>query len=515
MENSLQTGFRGRPLPVAGMLAGYSALIARYDLSVPLHHEMVAISSKNLRHKADGWMVLPSSLRPSAATIDNLVFALKYEGIQLLTLKKTFEAFDINELAHAALEKPTSAYLRRLCHLYEWLIGKEIDIPDVAAGTYVDLVDGRRQYAATRGDRVRRFRITHNLPGARSFCPTVFKTRRIEAYLANDLSRKARHIVESAPPDLIARAAAFLLLSDSRASFAIEGENPPKDRLARWGFAVGKAGNWHLDVENLVQLQRTLIGDARFVHIGLRSEGGFVGRHDSMSQPVPEHISARAEDIRPLLEGLVTFCQTVQGAGVRRRSDSRLCCFRFRLHPSIRGRQRPHSSLPDAPYSAERGFTPAEIVFPISSVILDEVVGYKAVLERIAKPLLELIEWAATERGNVRVLNDTMDYYSFFDATAHCEFLFECIARSVERDLPEELGFLEHRDAFHRDVTEIVDMGERILDLLLRFLKQNHGILSKRARTREFAALNEDEVQQIQSIYANLFQPRIGPQEPV
>ncbi len=43
------------------------------------------------------------------------------------------------------------------------------------------------------------------------------------------------------------------------------------------------------------------------------------------------------------------------------------------------------------------------------------------------------------------------------------------------------------RDEFHRQATEVVDMGAGTIDLLLRFLQQNEGRLSKRAREREFA----------------------------
>ena len=119
------------------------------------------------------------------------------------------------------------------------------------------------------------------------FCPLVFKTRAIERFISADLSSKAKQIVSSAPKELIARAAAFLLLSDSKASFAIEGEHPPKDRIARWGSVISKAGRIKLAVGQLVDLQRQLIGDARFVKVGLRREGGFVGRHNSFGQPEP------------------------------------------------------------------------------------------------------------------------------------------------------------------------------------------------------------------------------------
>ena len=47
---------------------------------------------------------------------------------------------------------------------------------------------------------------------------------------ATDLAEAARAVVRRTAPDLMARAAAFLLLQDSKASYVIEGERPPQDR---------------------------------------------------------------------------------------------------------------------------------------------------------------------------------------------------------------------------------------------------------------------------------------------
>ena len=48
-------------------------------------------------------------------------------------------------------------------------------------------------------------------------------------------------------------------------------------------------------------------------------------------------------------------------------------------------------------------------------------------------------------------------------------------------------------------------MPERRSDLLFRFLHQNEGTLSRRAREREFAALTDDEVERVQFIYREVF----------
>lgn len=51
----------------------------------------------------------------------------------------------------------------------------------------------------------------------------------------------------------------------------------------------------------------------------------------------------------------------------------------------------------------------------------------------------------------------------------------------------------------------MIDMPERTVDLLFRFLKQNDGTLSNRACEKEFAALTDEEARQVEAIYADAF----------
>ena len=145
------------------------------------------------------------------------------------------------------------------------------------------------------------------------------------------------------------------------------------------------------------------------------------------------------------------------------------------------------------------------MVFPVSAAILDRINDYRKILESYSARLLPLIEWEPTDKGNVRILNDTGDFYRFFDATPHAEFLYECVERTIEADLPAETSFLKGYDSFKRQVEDIVDMPDNTVDLLFRFLRQDDGTLSKRAREREFAGLTENEVGRIEAIYAEAF----------
>src|SRR5207302_2582252 len=212
------------------------------------------------------------------------------------------------EIGRIVSETPTGAYSRRLWFFYEWLTGRQLKIADLGKVKAVPAVDPALQFALAEGPSASRQKVINNLPGTIDFCPLVRRTARIEEYQQAKLDQRAREISGRTHPDILARAAAFLLLSDSKASFQIEGEQPPAQRVARWGQAIAEAGQVELSRAELERLQRIVIGDTRFVHLGLRVEGGLVGDHDRRSgEPIPQHISARAEDLPSLVDGIVAF----------------------------------------------------------------------------------------------------------------------------------------------------------------------------------------------------------------
>ena len=62
--------------------------------------------------------------------------------------------------------------------------------------------------------------------------------------------------------------------------------------------------------------------------------------------------------------------------------------------------------------------------------------------------MLPFIEWRSTPRNNVEVLNETADFYRYFDATPHAEFLYSCVEQTIDKNLPQEVRFLESYDRF-------------------------------------------------------------------
>jgi hypothetical protein len=150
------------------------------------------------------------------------------------------------------------------------------------------------------------------------------------------------------------------------------------------------------------------------------------------------------------------------------------------------------------------------VVFPISDTILDRIDEYRKVLASYAQRLLPLIKWKPTKDGNVEVLNDTADFYRYFDATAQAVFLYSCVRKAVEEDLPEEADYLRRYETFKARIEAMIDMPDRTIDLLFRMLRQNKGRLSKRAREKEFSKLTADEARRIEQAFDETFSARVA-----
>lgn len=504
LPNKPRTSWHGQGMPEPGWPCGYSALIEHFELSIPAPPRLAMVAERHEPEEDASWLVLPRRRRPDDTLTDHLELALKVEGVSLAVLNALFEVIPAGVLSSWVGGSPTSKYTRRIWFLYEWLTGRELEVPDVnGRPAAVDVVDPSQQVALADGELSRRHQVRNNLPGSPHFCPMVRWTETLKENVSAELDREAREVVGRTHPDVTARAAAFLLLNDSQSSFEIEGESPPRDRMHRWGQAIAEAGATELTTRELVRLQRIVIGDERFVSMGLREEGGFIGmRHRRTNEPLPEHISAKPEDLLELVEGVIAYVRRAKEQDMDPVIVAAVAAFGLvYIHPFEDGNGRVHRWLIHH-VLAEAGYNPPELPFPISAAILRNISAYRTVLQSYSKPLLPFIEWEPTGRGNVHVLNDTADHYRFFDATAHAEFLYGCVEETVRRDLPEEVAYLESYDRFVERVRYVVEMPSAMYDLLHRFLRQSDGTLSKRARTKEFSELTEGEVDEIETIFA-------------
>lgn len=498
--------FQEQTIPRGARLAGAVALVHELALAVPIRRPCcVADQHISGSRRADGkWTVFDKRYWPGNEFADHLIFFLRHEDVDLLVLRRVFEAAPPRAIKALVRRAPSATHVRKAWFLYEALTGRRLDIDDAPRVPAVDLLDPKA-YFTGKPRLSKRHRVRDNLLGTGRFSPVIRRTAALATYLSRDLAERARETVGRTGGHLVARAASFLLLADSRASFQIEGERPPRNRLERWGRAVLQAGKNPLTVDEIVRLHNVLIEDTRFVHPGLRADGVFLGGRDHFGDPLPEFIGARPRDLADLMTGLLEANDRMRGDGLDPVLQAAATAFGFvYAHPFEDGNGRLHRCLIHH-VLAERRFTPPGMVFPVSSVMLDRIDGYRATLQAHSGPLMPFIEWRPTPERNVEVLNDTADFYRYFDCTQAAEFLYACVQRTVEEDLPREIDYLRRHDEAVQRIMEAIEMPDRIAENLVMFIRRNGGTLSKSRRQGEFKQLTEDEVHHIERIVTEAF----------
>jgi len=499
--------FQENIVPSGTKLAGLAALAHALSVQAPIRRPS-CVSEKHIRgshRKEDAWTVFDRRYWPGDTFADHLTFALRHEDVDLLILKRLFEAVSPNTMAAFVRTAPSGTTTRRAWFLYEALTNRTLKVSDAPEVAAIDLLDPKT-YFTGKPRLSKRHRVRDNLLGTGRFCPVLRRTKALEDFVARDIAKEAAQTIGRTGAHLVARAASFMLLADSRASFEIEGVRPPRNRLERWGRAVLQAGKNKLTFDEIVRLHALLIEDTRFVRAGLRPDGVFLGERDHQGGPLPEFIGARPEDLNDLIASMLQANDRMRDSGMDPVLQAAATAFGFvYIHPFQDGNGRLHRCLIHH-VLAERKFTPPGMIFPVSSVMLDRIDDYRTTLQTHSSPLMALIDWRPTPDRNVEVLNDTGDLYRYFDCTGAAEFLYACVLRTVQQDLPREIDYLRRHDEALSRVMEAVEMPDRRAENLIMFIRQNNGTLSKKRRANEYKKLSDREVGMLESIVRDAFE---------
>ncbi|MTH94692.1 Fic family protein, partial [Roseibium sp. RKSG952] len=266
---------------------------------------------------------------------------------------------------------------------------------------------------------------------------------------------------------------------------------------------VLQGGEQSPNPKSLLSLQNNIV-DPRYAAKGVRDFQNFVGETAGGYREIVHFICPKPEDVQSLLSGWTDMASKLRG-----RADpvvsAALVSFGFVfIHPFEDGNGRIHRFLMHNILSSE-GYTPKDVLFPISAAIVRDRRGYDAALESFSESIQPLIEWGWTPEKEISVKNDTSDLYRYFDATTVTEYLYSKVEETVRKDLRDELNFIGMYDAISQEIKERIDMPDRRASLLARFLIQGKGALSKKGLTK-FPELTDLEIEVIQEVATDVLE---------
>lgn len=89
------TSFHGQALPEEGMLVGYTLILQEIEDQtgkfLPQPNQLAIVTEKHQRYNTEKWQVFTKRHKPDDNIISHIIFALKYEGVDLLILKTVFQ----------------------------------------------------------------------------------------------------------------------------------------------------------------------------------------------------------------------------------------------------------------------------------------------------------------------------------------------------------------------------------------------------------------------------------------
>lgn len=438
--------------------------------------------------------------------LDHVEFGLKYDDLNLDLLKKIFEHIPEPDVVAYINARPTSKYGHQIGFLFEFLTSKTLEMPNKVTGNYVDLLDSTKYVVAEKSKKNQRWLVNDNLLGTCNFCPLIRKTALVNHYLQSDFAGRLKTFQGSISPNLFRRATDYLYFKETKSSYGIERETTTPDREAKFVDLLRRAGTVSaseaLSEHYLAEIQSVIV-DPRFAHTNFRTWQNYVGQNMLGQAQRIHYVCPPGQFVQSLMQGLKDAAINSEGVNSVVRSAMIAFGFVF-IHPFEDGNGRLHRFLIHDTLAHDK-FVPEGMILPVSAYMLHNEREYDAVLELFSTPLSQLVNYSLNENHEMIVHNPASveGYYRFPDLTSQVEYLFQAVEQTINTELMSEVLFLQHYDEAREKIRSIVDLPDRQLDLMIKLLHQNKGVLSKSKRA-QFHQLTDSEIQRMEEEFKTI-----------
>lgn len=494
---------------IAKNLVGATWLAAKLKLTnYPITHQSFLGTRLKKVEDEKGCIteIFPPLYTPGDSVLDHIAFLIKYDDLNLDFLKSVFRQVDPQEVAAFVNLKPLGIYERKIGFLFEFLTGLQVPVSTRPKSNYVNLLDEKR-YITGRILKNQRWLVNDNLLGSPAFCPIVRRTTVLQNLLMEDFPKLFRDMAGDFPPEIFQRALNYLYTKETRSSYEIENEKPTLSRVERFVQLLERAGEQPLNVllseANLTRLQNEIV-DARFAASGFRTFQNYIGQTTASYKQMIHYICPPPQYTGELMHGLSASASKMENTLPLVRAAVTAFGFVF-IHPFEDGNGRLHRFLIHD-MLIRAGLVSKGMIIPVSAHMVSNLRDYDMALETFSKPLHEKIRYDIHDDYSLNVTNaaEVKGYYQYPDMTALCIYLGNTMKATIVEDMRDEMTFLLKYDEAKNALRDIVDMPDKDLDLIIRLLHQNQGLLA-RGKRKHFDKLTEVEISRMEKGFQEIF----------
>ena len=479
---------------------GYAHLLEYTDIvAMPLQVSARVMPVTKVQ-RIENTLAIPAALAPAENILDHVLFALKYEDLNLQILSQALPQVDESKLLAIYESSPMGKYIRMACLLWEHFNQQLLPrTTELTRGNYIPLLDPKR-FITADNQANKRWRVHVNLIGSLDYSIIVRRTERLEKALAQNTLQKAKEFTDKLDDAMLNRALSWVYLSETKDSFAIEKEQPDTNKIQRYTNLLRQA---HIpraiDEDYLTELQKATINNPYEWAVAYRNEQNYLSNGPgsigvTYVPPSPNLCRELMQEWEQLTNQLPEHVDPIVLGAV--------ISFGFVfLHPFMDGNGRLSRFLFHH-VLCRSGQLANGLLLPVSAVLYNREREYLEALSAYSsetRPFwqvdyLDAENFAFEFKGHESI-------YRYWDGTDCAELMAEACDEAMEHYIKQEVAYLNQYDTLKRHINKRYDINDRTLSKLVVFCLEQNGKISKKRRDQLKYEVPEEVFDALEDVY--------------